>query len=333
MAVSRASYRGYGLEIETDFPFSAALEGGRGAPDLYFLSGLERGVRPELEGPPAYASRLKHPEGRPWVELWRDGDREFLSFTGRTAFFIDRSDIRYCAADDPVAVEGLFLSSVLAYVLECRGVLALHGSAIDVDGAGVCFLAPSGMGKSSLAAAFVAAGHSLLADDVVALEGVDGAFLVRPAFPQISLDEEVGSLLRGVDLEALSPVDPLAGKRRWRVARSTVGPAAAVALRGAFVLRRSDDFEHFERRSRLSRLDASLEILRAGFTPNLAEAAGLAPDRLDRISQLVSQVPVTRLDYRSSIGGLPRLVEAILGDLPESRQRRGSTNVGVESPR
>ncbi len=327
--MSLARYRVYGLEIETDFRFSAALEGGRGTPDLYFLSGLERGVGPELDGPPVYASRLKNTEGRPWVELWRDGDRELLSFTGRTAFFIDRNDVRYCAADDPAVVEGLFLSSILAYLLECRGVLALHGSAIDVDGAGVCFLAPAGTGKSSLAAAFVSAGYSLLTDDVLALDRVGGGFVIRPALPEIKVHRDIGSFICGSGFEALRRVHPLEDKRRWCVERRTSDATTAVAPRAFYVLSRSDELDHLERRSRLSQLNASIEILKAGFTPNLAEAMGLAPHRLKRISRLVAQVPVSRLHYRSAIEDLPRLVEAVLTDLRDSRQGIEASNVGV----
>ena len=50
----------------------------------------------------------------------------------------------------------------------------LHASAVVLDGAAVAFTAPSGTGKSTLAAHLVAAGASFLTDDVLALDDRNG---------------------------------------------------------------------------------------------------------------------------------------------------------------
>src|SRR6185436_12200791 len=56
-----------------------------------------------------------------------------------------------------------------AAILYQRGILPLHASAVLIDGELVAFLAPSGTGKSSLAAAFVTDGAVLFADDLLAV--------------------------------------------------------------------------------------------------------------------------------------------------------------------
>lgn len=310
-------YRAYGLSIETDFGFSVPLRSDEERePDLRFVAGEDLvGVD---WGPPAYASELVNDNGQSLVELWRDGDRELLSFTGRTSFLLNGDTVCYSREHSPALVESLFLSSVLAYLLERRGVLALHGSAVNVEGAGVCFLAQAGTGKSSLAAAFVKVGHPLLTDDVVAVHRSAGGFMIHSAFPEIKINPDVGSFLLGSRFESLERVNAVEEKRGWRVDQAGSGQASVVALRRVFVLSRNDELRSVARRSHLTRLEASVELLRAGFTPNLAEAAGLAPDRLRRISALTEEVPVESLVLRSGIADLPQVVEGLLRDLREA---------------
>jgi hypothetical protein len=73
----------------------------------------------------------------------------------------------------------ILLGPVLSLVLEQRGLLALHGSAVDLDGSGVAFLAPKLHGKSTLALALALSGGRLITDDLVAVD-LDNPNLVRP---------------------------------------------------------------------------------------------------------------------------------------------------------
>jgi hypothetical protein len=60
------------------------------------------------------------------------------------------------------------------------GRLLLHASAVQAMGRAALFSGPSGCGKSTIAAALVAAGLDYLTDDVVAIDGVDGAVVPYP---------------------------------------------------------------------------------------------------------------------------------------------------------
>lgn len=57
-----------------------------------------------------------------------------------------------------------------AAILYQRGILPLHASAVVIDASLVAFLAPSGTGKSSLAAACVAEGAMPFTDDLLAIQ-------------------------------------------------------------------------------------------------------------------------------------------------------------------
>jgi hypothetical protein len=76
---------------------------------------------------------------------------------------------------------------VLGFALQLQGLVSIHGSAVVVDGLAIGFLAPSGYGKSTLAAALLQRGGALLSDDVLALDLRDGAPWVLPSYPVMKL--------------------------------------------------------------------------------------------------------------------------------------------------
>lgn len=80
------------------------------------------------------------------------------------------------------------LGAVMGVVLHQRGFLVLHASAVALEGAAVVFIGQKRWGKSTMAATLHDRGHSLIADDVVALEVQNHRQIqVQPAFPQIKL--------------------------------------------------------------------------------------------------------------------------------------------------
>ena len=79
-------------------------------------------------------------------------------------------------------------SMVFAALLQQRGVVTLHASAIETEAGAVLFAGRSGIGKSSLLGAFVQRGYAMLADDVtgVVLDAA-GRAVALPAFPSMKL--------------------------------------------------------------------------------------------------------------------------------------------------
>ena len=83
---------------------------------------------------------------------------------------------------------GVFLiRSGFAALLLQRGVVPFHASAIATDAGAVLFAGCSGAGKSSLLAALVERGHTMLADDLTGVIRRDGRAIALPAFPNIGL--------------------------------------------------------------------------------------------------------------------------------------------------
>ncbi len=83
----------------------------------------------------------------------------------------------------------VILNDAMAVLLNQRGALVLHASAVAVDGQAVIFAAESGFGKSTTAAALSRRGHPVLSDDKAALV-VDPAsqrVMIYPNAPRLKL--------------------------------------------------------------------------------------------------------------------------------------------------
>lgn len=111
------------------------------------------------------------------------------------------------------------LGPVLGYLLRARGVLALHASAVEIDGRLTGFVGPAGAGKSTLAAGLAARGHAVLSDDVLALRESKGAWVAWPAHDQVRLWDASVAMLFG-EGHRLPPLSPSWEKRELSLRES-----------------------------------------------------------------------------------------------------------------
>src|SRR5690606_11116364 len=84
-------------------------------------------------------------------------------------------------------ISAFLMGPVNACLLRARGELVLHGCAVRVGDRAAAILGASGRGKSTLAAAFAARGHALLADDIVVPHRDDVIWRACPGSPAITL--------------------------------------------------------------------------------------------------------------------------------------------------
>ena len=162
-----ASYSVFGLRLESALP----LDGVRPAPPAEGSGGADAVVRRgavEAPGPPG-------PYG---IAGWAGDDADTIVWRRDTRLRITATEITVDTADDAFARQCV-LGPGLGVLLHRRGLLVLHGSAVDVGGRAVVLVGHKGAGKSTTAAALVARGHRLLTDDLVALDA-GGAVLPGP---------------------------------------------------------------------------------------------------------------------------------------------------------
>jgi hypothetical protein len=116
---------------------------------------------------------------------------------------------------DADALRPYLLGSCLAAVLQQRGVLPLHASAVQSARGAIVILGGAGAGKSSLAAAFVRSGLSLIADDLCAIvPDSDGWPVVLPGPRRLKLREDAVERL-GIDGGQAEPL--VDGRRKFSV--------------------------------------------------------------------------------------------------------------------
>lgn len=299
------THRLYGLNLASDFPFAHRLGHGDGASDLTFFQALHPPV-PEGRSSRIYSSPWLDESGESAAHLDRFPGLEVLRFPGTADFYLEPGRIRGHLLDPGGRdlMELRLLGPVLSYWLERLGIPVLHAAAVRVDAGAVGFLAHSGGGKSSLAAALVQAGASLLTDDILPVEEVDGTFLARPGYPQMRLEPDTARRFLG-STDGLTPVSPDDSKLHVPVGAFC---DAATPLAALYVVERRPGRPEI---LPLPRRQAVIELVRHSFSPYLVEAAGLQPRRLDLFARLVRKVPVRRLCCPHGLENLPGAAEIL----------------------
>lgn len=201
-------YRAFGLAIESDFVIAEAEPLSSGGCELYIRA---------AKVPPSQMAF----EGFRNHEVTAEGDLLEYRDVGR---FLVRGggiiDVDIDPAFDLRLIGLPLLGPVMACHLHRRNLLVLHGSAVAIAGDAHVFLGDKGQGKSTTAAALVAAGFPLVADDVVALETRgDGRLAVRAAFPAMKLDAEMMNRFAAGVCQVIEPDEGLytGGKSRVRL--------------------------------------------------------------------------------------------------------------------
>ena len=214
------------------------------------------------------------------------------------------------------------LGPITALVLHLRGFLVLHGSAIRIGDRCAIFLGDKGAGKSTTAAALLAAGHQLMTDDLAAIDfSLRGEPRVSPGFPQIKLDKD---LPRGVALDrALILPEPIAEfpKRLQRLTDPfSHRPLAPTRI---YVLERGEKAEA----TPLPAPQALTSLMRFAYVTRFAtrhrsdEEAALM---LRQTAMLSRTAQVCRLEMPTGLESLPDAVRFIEQDLAATPRKRAS---------
>lgn len=239
-------YALYGLVIRSDRlldGLDAAPQGSNVDVDIV-LSGTRQdedrwNATPYYQGPP-------EPEGPPYVVVRRDATLGFwFRYADGTEFVLDRegTSIRawWAEASTLEDTSMYLLGPLLGFALRLRGVLALHASAVLIDGRALALIGPGGAGKSTTAAAFAAAGVPVLSDDVVAVRVIDGVAMAYPSYRVLRLWDESEKILFGT-MGQLPRLTPTWDKRALPLGREFPFHDKPAPLGDLFLLAsRSDD--------------------------------------------------------------------------------------------
>jgi hypothetical protein len=112
------------------------------------------------------------------------------------------------AQSDEDSIRLFLLGSSMGALLMQRNVFLLHANAIKIGNQCISFAGASGIGKSTLAAAFLQKGYSILTDDVCA---IDSKGDVLPGFPHIKLWADASRHM-AIETQSLRKIRPTLDK-------------------------------------------------------------------------------------------------------------------------
>jgi hypothetical protein len=169
-------YQAFGLDIASEIACPELASGGSDGSQVRIVRGA---VPQQLDAP--LASGVLYQAAADLLLLNIEDTARYL-VRGGEEIVVD------CAPDaEPEAVRLFLLGSAFGALLQQRGMLTLHGSAVATPSGAAVFCGPSGQGKSTLAAAFHRRGFRILADDITAITVGSGRLQVVPAYPRIQL--------------------------------------------------------------------------------------------------------------------------------------------------
>jgi hypothetical protein len=270
----------------------------------------------------SYVSPDTDPQGNPVLTLWKpceggDGADYHFVYANGIAFRVDTPGSAVVATWPlPFTLEDALtylLGPILGFVLRLRGVTALHGSVVAIDGQAFALSGATGAGKSTTAAAFAGRGFPVLSDDIAPLVWREDRVFIEPGYPQVRLWPDSVQMLYGSP-EALPLLTPNWDKRFLDVAADhpTLNgqpfPLAAI-----YVL----DERWQGLTSPIIELLAPREAFMALTVNTYANLLLEKPMRVREfllLQALVERVPVKRITLPAGPVYLPALCDGILAD-------------------
>lgn len=275
-------YHAYGLSIRSDVDLPELLPAYEGKDVTIRLNG----TLPRMQ------------EGSAWQVLNREEAILQLENVGVYRVCGGREiAIAIAKGADESWARAVLLGVVMGVLLYQRNNLVLHASSIQIGRSAVAFLGNSGQGKSSIAAALLARGHHLLADEPTCLGMETEAPLVRPGYRQFKLDPKVASFL-GFDPTLMHPLYNNEEKRGLRVPMDLMG--TQVPLKSIYLLEKRD--------IGLQRVTPSIGLMEI---VGHSHPKGAISDYFNFCGQIAKHIPIFRLGRGTGINSLWDLARTV----------------------
>lgn len=288
-------YRAHGFTItsEIELPELAPAEG---EADVT----IRRGDVPDrLDGPAVRGPRYQAASGQ-----------YLLDMPGIARYWV-RNGRDVTVAADPSAGESdvrvFLLSGVMGALAHQRGRLAMHASAIEIDGGCALFAGESGAGKSTLTAALHDRGYRIVSDDLCVVSfDAGGHPCVFPGARHMKLWADALKRV-GASLGERSTLR--AGMPKLRVMVPGEAPRDPIRIDRIFVLavKLSETIELEDLRGR----DKVAAIVRETYRRAMMDALDQRTAHFELCAALAGRVPVTMVRRPFYLDQLPHLVDAV----------------------
>jgi hypothetical protein len=288
----------YGFSVRSGLTFQFTRPGGQDPLEITEASG----DHPLPTGEPLLA--WEQAPGRPFARFFSHDDDYSLWIDQVGWFFVHPAGraIQVPKHADPLRREVRLWSLPAALCLVERGDVSLHGAAIDVGGTALVFAAPGKHGKTTLASAFLQAGHRLLSEDLTCCRPWETpSVLPGPAVMRVRRDSFAQLEFPGTNQVAEDP-----DRVYLSVDESLRGDARPVPIGGIIFLRRSDREMSMER---VSFSDALRDLWALSFSLPTDESKRRC---FGGITPLAESVPVWNLYREFRFDNLSSVVDRIV---------------------
>ncbi|OHD01554.1 MAG: hypothetical protein A2885_03050 [Sphingopyxis sp. RIFCSPHIGHO2_01_FULL_65_24] len=178
-------YRHYGFTLRSDLALPHLLPGDAAAP-----IDIEIRLGPIADDRLAEAMHFRNWRAEPGEILFHAFGIGRLLIAGGTSITVDRE-----AGATDAALVSIILGTGISALLMQRRILPMHACSIASDSGAILVIGRSGAGKSTLLGGLMAAGCTMLADDVTGVTVDDAGATAIPAFPAMRLWTDSLSLL------------------------------------------------------------------------------------------------------------------------------------------
>lgn len=276
---------GWRLRSEIPLPGSKVLSEGDALPDVVVRYGSVAAPDPEAQR--VFPGLVVFNNDECCLDVPKSG--RFLIRRGREVVVEPYPD----ATDSDVRL--FLLGTVFGVLCHQRQLYPLHAACLKIGDAAIAICGDSGRGKSTLAAALVSRGHTMLTDDVTVIDLAAGAKpLVWPALPRIRLWRQSLEAM-GLDAAPLEQDRIQLDKYLWPVSDQAFCQEP-VALSGIVVLEWQDDAVPVLKPVPL--LQSVVTLGEQVYRRRAALALGRAQALLTDAGRIAAATPVKRL-YRS----------------------------------
>ena len=206
---------------------------------------------------------------------------------------------------DDVDMAPFITGAILGNLLDQRGLMVLHGSAVVVEGSAIAFLGEKGAGKSTLALHMQQRGYSLLTDDLVPIAFVGSEVQTIPGFPRIRLwTDAVRSV--GLDPAAIPKINRFVDKRSYNCSEGFSDER--VNLARIYILSEDSDIGV----DQLEPSQAFIELARNTYLNRYLRATGKSAEHFRKCEAIVESVPIFRLRRPHDFSFLPEVFSAVI---------------------
>jgi hypothetical protein len=314
----------YGLWIETEIPLDLPLIPRKHPPADIFIQPLERessrlsrvmveawdNALDSGDKSPPKLQTIQKPDGN-WTLVRYEEDISFLINQAGTEVWV-----RQPPTTKPEDTATYVFGPILGIVLRLRGIIALHASAVAIGGHCVIVVGSAGAGKSTTAGALAMLGHSVLTEDIAALDDQGDRFRVQPGYPRVNLWPASVELLFG-SVEALERICPQHPTWDKRYLDLSVAPYRfqdePLSLGAIYVLDGRSKDERAPAVEPLSGREALLTLVANTYANHLLDKQMRAHE-FEVLGRLVQHVPVRRVTPHADPAQIWELGQCIVDD-------------------